>query len=282
MSTETTETSETNDPGTPKKNTTIPVPPQEKPGAVGTGLVPAAETFHWDPAGKKPNLTALIVVLAFSFLLSVFLQSKPGDDGVANANIQNIAYERGDWKCQSEDFSDTALMSQLGADAYTLRKYVNRRTRQEVELYAIYRRYGRREFNHNPDQCFPAGGYRVIKRDTAMLPYGGTERPVVHMLFDGSHVERTDGKEGVPDATVTYFFASGERTEHVFLKQQLWMATERFVPNRNGWTLIRLNSPKITTDADALAAQVDFMTSFGPSIQDVITTDHVNDKQVAS
>ena len=173
-------------------------------------------------------------------------------------------------------------MQQLGADSYTLRRYVNLKTKQQVELYVIYRRYGRREFNHNPDQCFPAGGYRVIKRDTAMLPYAGVDRPVVHMLFDGSHVERNDGKEGVPDATVTYFFASGERTEHVFLKQQMWMATERFVPNRNGWTLLRLNSPKITTDEDALAAQVDFMKAFGPSIRDVITTDRVNDKQVAS
>ena len=47
---------ETNE--TPKKSANIPVPPQEKPGAVSTGLVPAAETFHWDPTGKKPNLTA--------------------------------------------------------------------------------------------------------------------------------------------------------------------------------------------------------------------------------
>jgi EpsI family protein len=264
--------------------TTIPVPPQEKQGMtepIKESADPNA-SFHWAPNSKKPNLTALIVILAFSFMLSVFLQTKPSDAGISNANIQNIAYESGDWKCINEDFSDTSLMQQLGADSYTLRQYVNLKTKQRVELYAIYRRYGRREFNHNPDQCFPAGGYRVIKRDTAMLPYGGVERPVVHMLFDGSHVERTDGKEGVPDATVTYFFASGERTEHVFLKQQMWMATERFVPNRNGWTLIRLNSPKVTTDEEALASQVDFMKSFGPSIQQVITTDHENDKQVAS
>jgi EpsI family protein len=242
----------------------------------------ATDTFHWAPNSKKPNLTALIVILAFSFVLSVFLQIKPSDAGIANANIQNIAYERGDWKCINEDFSNTNLMQQLGADSYTLRRYMNMRTRQQVELYAIYRRYGRREFNHNPDQCFPAGGYRMIKRGTAMLPYGGSDRPVVHMVFDGSHVERMDGKEGVHDATVTYFFASGARTEHVFLKQQMWMATERFIPNRNGWTLVRLNSPKITTNEDAFAAQVDFMKAFGPSIQEVITTDHVNDKQVAS
>jgi EpsI family protein len=268
------------------KNMTIPVPPMGEQGPAETGTTGEAaktgESFHWAPDSRRPNLTALIVILAFSFVLSVFLQTKPSDAGVGNANIQNIAYERGDWKCINEDFSNTELMQQLGADSYTLRQYINVRTRQQVELYAIYRRYGRREFNHNPDQCFPAGGYRVLKRGTVMLPYGGTERPVVHMLFDGSHVERRDGKEGVPDATVTYFFASGNRTEHVFLKQQMWMATERFVPNRNGWTLLRLNSPKITTDEDALAAQVDFMKAFGSSIQEVITTDHVNDKQASS
>ena len=260
---------------------TIPVPPPGEMGTAGT-LGTGTDGFRWAPNAKKPNLTALIVILSFSFLLSVFLQMKPSDDGIANANIQDIAYQRGDWKCASEDFSNTALMQQLGADSYTLRNYVNLRTKQQVQLYVIYRRYGRREFNHNPDQCFPAGGYRVIKRDTAMLPYGGVDRPVVHMLFDGSHAENQNGKEGVPDATVTYFFASGARTEHVFLRQQMWMATERFIPNRNGWALVRLNSPKVTTDEDALTAQVDFMKAFGPSIQEVITTDRVNDKQVAS
>jgi hypothetical protein len=43
---------------------------------------------------------------------------------------------------------------------------------------------------------FPAGGYRMLKRGTAMLPYGSSDRPVVHMLFDGSHVERMEGKRG--------------------------------------------------------------------------------------
>ncbi|MBC8104193.1 MAG: EpsI family protein [Cytophagales bacterium] len=266
-----------------ESKTTIPAPPPREPGYTGSLVAPAvpSDSFHWDPAGKKPRLAALIVILSVSFLLSLFLSSRPSDAGVGDANIQNIPYERGDWKCASEDFSDSGLMSQLGADSYTLRNYVNVRSRQQVQLYVIYRRYGRREFNHNPDQCFPAGGYRVLKRDTALLPYGGKERPVVHMLFDGSHVERTDGKEGVPDATVTYFFASGERTEHVFLKQQMWMAMERFNPNRNGWTLLRLNSPKTTTDADALAGQVDFMKAFGPAIQEVITTDKGNSEPAA-
>lgn len=243
--------------------------------SVAAGTAPAPG-FRWDAAGKRPNLIIVIVLMAVTLGLSLWFQSKASDAGVGDAHVQDIPYERGDWKCFHED-SDADLMSEIGADSYALRGYVNVRTHQVVQLYVVYRRYGRREFNHNPDQCFPAGGYTLLKRDTAQLPWAGTERPVVHMLFDGSRVEREDGKEGVPPATVTYFFASGSRTEHVFLKQQFWMALERFSANKNGWTLIRLNSPRMTTDDDALAAQREFMTVFGDPIRDVITTDRADD-----
>jgi hypothetical protein len=118
---------ETTGPESPR-SLTIPTPPPGEQGTTGTGTVTESAspggTFHWAPNSRKPNLTALIVILAFSFMLSVFLQTKPSDAGIANANIQNIAYESGDWKCINEDFSNTELMQQLGADSYTLRQYV--------------------------------------------------------------------------------------------------------------------------------------------------------------
>lgn len=249
--------------------------------AVNPEVIQNAPAFHWAQGARKPNLKLLIGIMAVVFALTIYLQIKPSDAGVAGANVQNIPYERGDWKCVNENFTDTGLMSQLGADAYTLRYYINQKTKQQVELYVVYRRYGRREFNHNPDQCFPAGGYQMVTRETGSLPWGGTERPVVKMYFDGSRVANNHETEGVPDAVVSYFFASGGRTEHQFLKQQLLMATERFVPNRNGWALIRLNTPKSTTGEEAFAAQVDFMKTFGSTIEEVITTDKVHDQQAA-
>jgi EpsI family protein len=236
--------------------------------------------FRWDPTGRRPNLILLIVLMAITLSLSLWFEMRP-ETVVGDAHVQDIPYQLGAWRCAGES-TDPDLMTQIGADSYVLRNYVNVETRQEVQLFVVYRRYGRREFNHNPDQCFPAGGYQLLKRDTVLMPWAGDQRPAVHMLFDGSRVERSDGQEGVPPAIVTYFFASGGRTEHVFLKQQMWMALERFLPNKNGWTLIRLNSPRITTDDDALAAQRDFMIAFGDRIRDVITTDRADDAKAGS
>ena len=211
---------------------------------------------------------------------------------MASADVRDVPYEKGDWKCIQEDTSDSQLQEQIQADSYVLRNYVNLKTGDSVQLYLIYRRYGRREFNHNPDQCFPAGGYVLMQRRDGTVPYAGQEQTMVRMDFDGKRVEVPGGKgEGVPNATVSYFFASGKKTESVFLKQQFWMATEKLVPNKNGWTLVRLNTPwqqmrlitkngqlgvaGITpTNAEvAWKAQRDFMTAFGPEIEQVITTD---------
>jgi len=212
-------------------------------------------------------------MMAVVCLLTVYLKFFRAEGDVVGADVRQVPYTLGDWNCLREENDDHSLMEQLKADSYILRYYQNAKTHQVVQLYLVYRRYGRREFNHNPDSCFPAGGYRLLDRSTATLPYAGKERETVFMHFDGSQVERGDGTIGVPDATVTYFFASGNKTEAHFLRQQFWMALERLIPNKNGWTLVRLNSPKVTTEDDAYSAQRDFMTAFGPTIQKVITTD---------
>jgi EpsI family protein len=221
-------------------------------------------------------------MMAVVCLLTVYLKFFRVEADVAAADVRQVPYSLGDWQCVREESNDGGLMEQLKADSYILRMYQNQRTHQYVQLYLIYRRYGRREFNHNPDSCFPAGGYRLLDRTTATLPYAGKEHEVVYMRFDGRQVEYADGKVGVPDATVSYFFASGAKTEAHFLRQQLWMAMERLVPNKNGWTLVRLMTPKQTTDSESFDAQRDFMTAFGPVIQKVITTDTSTAVQVSA
>lgn len=240
---------------------------------------PVPPSAPWSPVwtGRKPNFVPVYALLGITMFFGLFLQNRSEDLGGGGITLVNIPYDRGDWKYDGESNQDDSLMQQIKADAYTMRYYHNVKTGQSVQLYLVYRRYGRREFNHNPDQCFPAGGYRLISRDTAKMPWAGGERNAVHMVFDGRHVLRSDDKEGVPEATVCYFFASGHKTEYVFLRQQMWMAMERLLPNKNGWALIRLNSPRVTTDADALAAQQEFMREYGPTIQQTITTDAEGD-----
>ena len=219
-----------------------------------------------------PRYLSLIPMMAIVLAGTAYFKLRP-EPIVGSADVHRVPLERGEWKCIHEYPPNKEAEGELKADSTVMREYRSVRTGQTVQLYLIYRRYGRREFNHNPDQCFPAGGYVQMSRDIGTLPYAGEDRRVVTMRFDGGKVERGDGKEGVPNATVSYFFASGAKTEYQFIRQQLWMAMERLIPNKNGWTLVRLLTPWQTNDIDAFQAQQEFMQTFGPTIQQVITTD---------
>lgn len=236
-----------------------------------------AEKAEWDanpiPAGWRregapPRLILLGGMMAATLAFALFASARASFKAPV-ADVRAISSELGRWTCPSGDMSDPALAE---ADSYLIREYV-RDDGQQVQLLVVYRRYGRREFAHRPDQCFPAGGYIELKKDTTTLAWAGRDDKAVHMLFDGKEVMRTDGVKGLPVATVSYFFVSGNRSESDFMRQQLIMAGERLFPNKNGWTFVRLVSPRVTTDDDALAAQKDFMKTFEKDIRTVITTD---------
>ncbi len=225
------------------------------------------------PLAPQPNFRLVIAMLSVVLVLSTLFSFRREDDSLPTANLSAIPGDRGDWRYVQEMPLSPDLMTEMKADSYVDRRYVNTRTGQNVELLAVYRRYGRREFAHRPDQCYPAAGFNITLKDHATLPYAGRAIDVVHITADGRNVQRADGKVGMPDQTLTYFFASGDRTESDFMKQQFIMSIERLVPNKNGWTFIRLSSERTTTDDDALDAQQDFMRVYGPAIEQRITTD---------
>lgn len=234
------------------------------------------------PAARKPNYILVLAMLAVSLVLSIAFGLKPQDTGIGVADVRNIPLSLGDWEYKGDTPTDPEIFKQMLADSFVSRFYVNKRTRQTVELLVVYRRYGRREFAHRPELCYPAGGYNIVLKDHTTLPYAGRDCPAIHLIADGSHVQQANGVTGVPTTTISYLFASGDRTECDFIRQQLVMAVERLVPNKNGWTFLRLSSFRVTNDADALAAQQDFMRVYGPKIQDVITTDQAAARTVAT
>lgn len=203
--------------------------------------------------------------------LATYIGTRPAIIALG-ADVSKIPTQMGDWRSVGDLPADASTMKQIQADSFINRRYVSKQG-QVVDFMVVYRRYGRREFAHRPDQCFPAGGYVGIRKAIELFPWFNSTIPVVYWLFDGSNVQRDDGGTGTPMTTVTYFFASGNRTEHDFLRQQLWMALERVFPNKNGWTFLRLTSPRKTTDADALDAQREFLRAMQSDLRRVITTD---------
>jgi EpsI family protein len=229
-----------------------------------------------DWSGYRPQATLVVALMAAVCALSLWFSRKP-DPNVPIADVKAITLNAGDWHSQGDLPIDDVTMQQIKADTYFQRRYTNAKG-QNVDLLVVYRRYGRREFAHRPELCFPAAGYNIVSKGRATLPYGGRDVPVVHLFADGSHVV-TQAGTGVPNSSISYFFASGNRTECDFLRQQVWMALERLIPNKNGWTFIRLTSdvPGGADDATLLAAQQDFMRAIGPDIERVITTDKASD-----
>jgi len=240
----------------------------------------ASGAFSFGPAaifspeiGKRIAGISIILAIASctSSGLALYIGTRP-PISAASADVASIPKEHLGWKSLGDIESDPETMKQIQADSYINRRYINSKG-DVVDLMVVYRRYGRREFAHRPDQCFPAGGYIGVTNRVAALPWAGKDVPAVYWLFDGRAVLRPDGQTGVPMTTVTYFFASANRTEHDFIRQQLWMALERIFPNKNGWTFLRLSSPRVETDQRALDAQRAFMAAMEPEIRKVITTD---------
>ena len=223
----------------------------------------------------RPNFRVVIAMMFIALVLSTLFSLRREDVDLPIANLAAIPGDRGDWKCDREIPLPPDLMNEMKADSYVDRRYVNLRLGQEVEIMAVFRRYGRREFAHRPDQCYPAAGYNMTSKDHVTLPYAGREVDAIHLVADGKGVQNGDGSVGAPNETLTYFFASADKTESDFMRQQLLMSIERLIPNKNGWTFIRLSSrhTRGSGDTEALAAQKDFMRVYGPDIQQVITTD---------
>ena len=218
---------------------------------------------HPAESARAANPLPVIVMMTLALALSIAAARRP-DNITASADVRVIPKQVGEWKLYDTVKLDENTMRQIAADSFIDRRYINP-AGQVVELLVVYRRYGRREFAHRPELCFPAAGFTITEKNKTTLPYAGRDVPAVAL--------RATAANNGYRTNLSYFFASGKKTEEDFIQQQLWMAFERLIPNKNGWTFIRLQSPTVTTDADALAAQRDFMRAFAPAIEAAITTD---------
>ncbi|MBC8143165.1 MAG: EpsI family protein [Armatimonadetes bacterium] len=214
----------------------------------------------------KPNYPAVFALMAATTALGTFWELRPEPTGEI-ADVKNIPMSVGNWQSAGDVEIDPATMAQIKADTYIQRRYQNPEGKA-VDILLVYRRYGRREFAHRPELCFPAAGYSIVSKDRTSLPYAGRDAEAVHLNVDGSRVP-------APNTTITYFFASGKTTECDFVKQQVLMALERVIPNKNGWTFVRLTTAQTpgATDPEMVKTQQDFMRAMAPALEKVITTD---------
>jgi EpsI family protein len=218
-------------------------------------------------AKAAANAVPVIVMMVLALVLTTAASRRP-PASVAGADVTVIPKQLGDWKLVDEIPLDENIQKQLLADSHVARRYKNA-AGQVIELLVVYRRYGRREFAHRPELCFPAAGYTITGKGRGTLPYAGRDVPTTTLT--------ASAPDGNYRTNLAYFFASGRRTENNFIRQQIWMALERLIPNKNGWTFVRLQAPNLTNDEAgdqaALNAEQEFMRTFAPTIERAITTD---------
>jgi EpsI family protein len=243
----------------------------------------------WRRAGQQPNLVKPGILLGVAAILTGYFWARPTllADG---ADVTAIPKQIGDWQAVYDVQDSGDVMKQQSADSYLHRYYRRPSDGMVIELLAVYRRYGRRDFAHRPDQCYPAAGFQITQQDATTLTWARRQETARHLLAEPGNAKLANGAPYPASMTTTYLFVSGNRTESDFLKQQLWMALERVFRNKNGWTFIRLQTTHIPhfpfdgydkppfagktfTDAEALTAQQDFMKAGETEMRKIVTTD---------
>ncbi|MCG8450911.1 MAG: EpsI family protein [Pirellulales bacterium] len=110
-----------------------------------------------------PFAAAVVVIISLSLVEGV-MRDRWATPGVEASEVgqrfQQVPIELGDWV--GEDLPvDMVTKSTAGAVNYVSRRYVNRRTKQEVTLWLIVG-HSRDICRHTPDVCYPNQGFRRV------------------------------------------------------------------------------------------------------------------------
>lgn len=174
-----------------------------------------------------------------------------------SATLNKLPMQLGTW--HGVDIKlDATVTKALAADQMLCREYTDSKTGRQLGLLVVYRKYGRRDFVHRPELCYPAAGWEIVGKSYTNVPYAGRNVQARLVIAE----------QDMSREAVTYWFASGNRTEGNFAKQQLWMALDRLQKQRHGWAFIRVNVPEMYGDDDALEITRSFMkTAEGPLME---------------
>ena len=223
-----------------------------------------------------------LLLLAVAAVLGL-IGLRMGDMAAPHADVTLLPTAFGSWVMTGSEKTDPKNLSlgdataqALALDSYTQRTYMNRATGRQIVLLLEYRRLGRGAFNHRPEACYPAAGYAMTGRTTTPIIYGGRPAEAVTIVAD------YQGHQGRSHQVLLYWFTTGRRVESNFLKQQVEMALGRLQPDKNGWAFVRLVCERrpgdnvATFNADALAAEKDFVRQASPAIIQTISTPTAN------
>ena len=208
---------------------------------------------------RTPNyiLVAVLTILAASvgFYVSARTPRVSFD-----ADLSALPMKIGVWEGKDLDLSEE-VRAGLKADHILSRQYTHSKTGETIGFLVVYRKYGRREFAHRPELCYPAAGWEIVQKTYTTLPYAGRDVPTRLVIAQEYPVEEA----------IAYFFASGDRTEANYVKQQFVMAMDRLQEQKYGWAFIRLNVIASYGHEEAVELMQAFMKDAEKPLMKVLT-----------
>ena len=208
---------------------------------------------------RTPNYKLVLAILVVVCAATYWARLKPVRV-LFTADLDALPKAVGSWT--GRDLAiDQPIRQSMNADRILARTYTNAGGDFGITLWIVYRKFGRRDFVHRPEMCYPAAGWEITGKGRTTVPHGGRDIQAVKITAE----------RGFDREVIVYWFASGERTEASFARQQLLMALDRLRTQKYGWAFIRVNCPIADTEEDTLKQIRAFLSAASTPLSNVLT-----------
>ncbi len=210
---------------------------------------------------RSPNYALVFGLLIIAIVATNWMREKPASV-LFTPNFKAFPKTVGSWTGH-DMIVDKEVRKVLNADKVLTRTYTESEYGNSAGLLIVYRKYGRRDFIHRPEACYPAAGWKIVEREETKIPFNGKNIPAIKVI-----AEKDNARE-----IIVYWFSSGDRTVADYMKQQYMMALDRFQTRKYGWSFIRINCPVFDSDNATMDTIRQFARDMSDPIVKTLTTD---------
>jgi EpsI family protein len=182
----------------------------------------------------------------------------PAVGGDSQVTFDDVPKQLGEWQYVNDIELTENEIKYLQPNATLYRTYA-RKDGRLMSALVVYRQKNRRDFFHTPEACYPAGGMKILNRETVTLKSAGAEIPAIRIKAEA---------QGTEFLTV-YWFSSGRQLTASVGRQQWLMWLDRMTRNDQGWAFIRLITSESGDEESADALQ-EFAGLIAPDVQKAI------------
>ena len=196
-------------------------------------------------------MIARIGIVGVLLLLSAAVIAKASriEDVPPREPFAQFPLQIGSWRGEDTERFTEAVMKVLGADDYLSRFYHTKEAL--VGLYVGYYKSQRQgDTMHSPLNCLPGAGWQPL--DKSYLPIQVTDANGVQSEIT---VNRYVIEKGLDQQVVLYWYQSHGRVIANEYRSKIFMVYDAARMNRSDAALVRVTSPRLSSDADGKDAE---------------------------